>query len=139
MIQKIEAETPPANPVAQTVPEVATEGKADLRYFKLTKPITVGEKRFDRLMVDATELTGKTYFALLDRFRKEHPEIYRTSINKISEEKFLSYVLAELNPPMIVEDVMRITFKDLPIIFMQLVSFLFSDPSTSEPEPTTTR
>src|SRR5580692_4773120 len=84
----------------------------DLRYFKLTKPITVGAKTFDRLLLDASELSGNTYFSLVSRFRKEFPEEYRSSFNKLGEERFLSYIVAELNPPMIVEDVQKITFKD---------------------------
>ncbi len=134
MIQKIEPEpqAAPAVSAAPTKPDID-----DQRYFKLSKPITVADKKITRLLVDCSELTGTTYFNLVGRFRRECPDVYRSSFNKLGEETFLSYVVAELNPPMVVEDVQKITFKDLPILFLQLASFLFAD-RTSEPTPPTT-
>ncbi len=125
MIQKIEE---PADPKPETAPVVVKESPPttdDPRYFKLSKPITVGAKTLDRLLVDTSELTGHSYFNLVARFRKECPEEYRTSLNKLTDEVFLSYVVAELNPPMVVEDVRKVTFKDLSVLFLQLVGFLF--------------
>ena len=97
----------------------------DPRYFKLSKPIRAGDKTIDRLLLDASELSGAVYFSLVSRFRKEFPEEYRGSFNKLSDEVFLSYIVAELNPPMVVEDVRKIAFKDLPLIFITVASFLF--------------
>ena len=107
----------------------------DPRYFKLSKPIAVGNQTFEQLLVDSSELSGTTYFKLVGRFRKEYPEMYRSSINKLGEETFMSYVVAELNPPMAAEDVPKISFTDLPILFMALQSFVFgarTEPATEE-------
>ncbi len=130
MIQKIE-ERPTPRPMSQisepdpVIPKETKIDEKDPRWFALSKPITVGQKTLDRLLVDTSELTGHSYFNLVARFRKECPTEYRESFNKLSDELFLSYVVAELNPPMVVEDVRKITFKDLPILFLQLASFLF--------------
>ena len=110
------------------VPDAEPEQKTDAddpRYFKLSKPIKVNNQIFERLLVDCGELPGAVYFDLVGRFRKEYPDIYRSSINKLGEEIFLSYVLAALNPPLAVEDVRKIAFKDLPIVFMAIQSFVY--------------
>ena len=112
------AVVPDAEPEQKTEPD-------DPRYFKLSKPIKVGNDTFERLLVDSSELTGATYFQLVGRFRKEYPDIYRTSINKLGEEVFLSYVVAALNPPMTAEDIPKLSFKDLPILFMAVQSFVY--------------
>ncbi len=112
-------------PISVTPSPVEDLKADDDRYYKLFRPITVGAKTFDRLLIDSSELSGTVYFNLVSRFRKERSDIYRTSINKLMEETFLSYVIAELNPPMIVEDVQKIGFADLPLLFMSLQGFLF--------------
>jgi hypothetical protein len=105
-------------------PEQKPEAE-DPRYFKLSKPIKVGNQTFEKLLVDSSELSGTVYFQLVGRFRKEYPDIYRTSINKLGEEVFLSYVVAALNPPMTAEDIPKLSFKDLPILFMAVQSFVY--------------
>ena len=115
-------------PGLAVVPSPESEQKTsedDPRYFKLSKPIKVGDQTFERLLVDCGELSGSVYFSLVGRFRKEYPDIYRTSINKLGEEIFLSYVIAALNPPMAVEDVRKASFKDLPIMFMMVQNFVY--------------
>ncbi len=140
MIHKIEEQPTPTPPsqISEPDPVIPKETKTDAkdpRYFKLTKPITIGQKTIDRLLVVASELTGHVYFNLVARFRKEYPDEYRLSFNKLSDELFLSYVVAELNPPMVVEDVRKISFKDLPLIFMTLAGFLFgARPETATKE-----
>ncbi len=138
MIQKIEELPKPMTKIPEPDPIIPKEKKPeaeDTRYFKLSKPITVGQKTLELVLVDASELTGNVYFNLVARFRKECPEEYRLSFNKLSDELFLSYVVAELNPPMVVEDVRKITFRDLPLIFMTLAGFLFgAKPETSTKE-----
>jgi hypothetical protein len=95
----------------------------------------IGNETVSRLLVDSGELSGTTYFKIVGRFRKEYPEIYRTSLNKLSEETFMSYVVAELNPPMAPEDLGKVSFKDLPILFLSLLGFVYgakADTATEE-------
>jgi hypothetical protein len=140
MIQQVPKDSGPTETKVSADPPPAVDDLSnDPRYFRLSKPIKVGEKQFDRLLIDSSELSGAVYFNLVGRFRKECNEVYRSSTNKLAEEMFLSYIVAELNPPMVVEDLRKLPFNDLPILFIQLQAFLFSARMQSNPTPTTTQ
>jgi hypothetical protein len=119
----------------EPVSEVPESQEEDVRYYKLAKPITVSGTVLDKLLLDPTELGGPVYFRLVARLRKEYPDIYRQSINKLGEEVFLSYIIAELNPPMTVEDLAKVSFVDLPVMFMHVLSLSFRH-RTQETEAT---
>jgi hypothetical protein len=123
-LKKIETDSGPVVKNEDVSPEVQEE---DPRYYQLAKPITVGSSVLSKLLLDPTELGGPVYFKLVARFRKEYPEIYRQSFNKLGEEIFLSYVIAELNPPMTVEDLAKVSFVDLPVLFMRVQALAFQD------------
>ena len=57
---------------------------------------------------------------LVERYAAEHPVSYQQSFTRFRDEKFLSLLVVRLNPPMIVEDVRRLSFKDLPLLFVRL-------------------
>jgi hypothetical protein len=124
-IKKTEVVVSPGHTI-ETVVEVQPEAQEeDVRYFELSKPITVGSTEIKKLLLDPTELAGPVYFRLVGRFRKEYPEIYRQSFNKLGEEIFLAYVIAELNPPMTTEDLQKVSFVDIPVIFMRVQALAF--------------
>lgn len=122
----IVSEPPPPEPPPPDEPPKEEIQAEDPRYFYLSEPIAVAKKTFERLLIDTSALKGPVYFKLAERFRLEHPEIYRTSFNKFAEEIFLAYVVAELNPPMIIDDLQKIDFSDLPILFMRMQAFLYA-------------
>jgi hypothetical protein len=112
----------PPPPEQPPEPEIALD---DPRYFWLSEPIMVAGKRIEKLLIDTSALRGPVYFKLITRLRNEHPKIQRTSINPLGEEIFLGYVVAELNPPLVVEDLAKISFDDLGILFLRMQSFLY--------------
>jgi hypothetical protein len=120
-IALVPKEPPP--PEEPPEPVIAAD---DPRYFFLNEPITVGGKPIDKLLIDTSALRGPVYFKLVTRFRSEHPDIYRNSFNKLSEEIFLSYVVAELNPPLVVDDLAKLAFDELPVLFLRMQVFLYS-------------
>ena len=119
-ISVVPKDPPPPEP---PLPEIARD---DPRYFFLSEPISVAGKSIDKLLIDTSSLKGPVYFKLATRFRSEHPDVYRTSFNKFGEEIFLAYVVAELNPPMIVDDLQKLDFNDLPMLFLRMQSFLYA-------------
>jgi hypothetical protein len=117
------AATPTPVPVSP-----APEAQAD-RYFKLSKPIEVGgrvKQKMEQLLVDVTELEGTVYFELTDRYAAEFPQQYQQSFTRFRDERFLKLLLVKLNPPMIDEDVKKISFKDLPLLFTRLQASIFA-------------
>jgi hypothetical protein len=107
------------------------EPKEDPRYFVLKKPLVVvganvkERKEIDRLLVDASELSGRQYFSLIEKFRTKHPETFRTSPNRLTEEVFLAMIVCELNG--IAEaDLYKLTFKEIPLLFYKTQGFMFS-------------
>ena len=119
----------PPPPEEPPTPEITRE---DPRYFWLSEPISVAGKTIEKLLIDTSSLRGPVYFKLAARFRTEHPAVYRTSFNKFGEEIFLSYVVAELNPPMIVDDLQKLDFNDLPMLFLRMQSFLYAKRAAKE-------
>jgi hypothetical protein len=125
------AEPESPGPVRIPVPPAASSPPSteDERYFKLTKSIEVGgrvRQKLDRLLVDVTELPGAVYFELIDRYAAEFPAQYQTSFTRFRDERFLTLLLVKLNPPMIDEDVRRISFRDLPLLFTRLQASIFA-------------
>src|SRR5258707_5451680 len=131
MLEKIN-EIPPANDFDETkegttkVSDVKDlETVAIDRYFTLRKPIVCNDQEISKILCDPSELTGKQYFKLVSRFRNEYSDVYRNTLNKLQDDLFISYVIAELNPPMTLEDVQQIPFSELSIIVVIVASFVY--------------
>jgi hypothetical protein len=73
------------------------------------------ERRGSRLNLDPSGLGGTSYFKLAARLRQD----------LTSEHEFIKLVVAELNPPITPEDVMKIPFADLNIISMRVMAFTY--------------
>ena len=106
--------------------EDITVDKEDHRYYELSEPLQIGSAKISKILIDKTELKGLTYFKLNERFRNENSDAYRNCLNRLLDTTWMAYQIAELNPPMTLEDVYRIPFYDLEMIFarMPAVSFL---------------
>lgn len=138
-------ETQPTESTQETEP--ATNGEVveiafdeeDTRYFYLAKPIQVGDRKIDQLLLDPKELGGRGFFAIVNEFRKTFPEIYRVSFNLYSEVSFLSMVIAKLNK-ITREDLYKLQYDELPILFLRASSFHYSGgrkpPVKTEKSPT---
>ena len=99
----------------------------DYRYYELAEPLQIGSANLSKLLIDKTEIkSGLAYFKLNERYQNENPVAYRNCINRLLDTTWMAYQIAELNPPMTLEDVYRIPFYDLEMIFarMPAVSFL---------------
>jgi hypothetical protein len=102
----------------------------DDRYFELLESITVGKDIvISKILLDPAELKGPVFFKITERFRKEYQQRYREAVSgvnsRFSDDIFLSYVIAELNPPMTVEDLQKVSFVDLDIMFLRAKAFAF--------------
>jgi hypothetical protein len=111
---------------SETPVSAPAEQEEDFRFYKLSEPLSVGNAEIVKLLIDKTELKGQVYFKLNQRYQNENPDSYRNCLNRLTDTTWMAYQLAELNPPMILEDVYRIPFYDLEQIFarMPAVSFL---------------
>lgn len=121
MIEKVTSTHTESSGDQEVIPPV----DPDDSFFVLSHPIQVGDKTFDKLNINPKDLPGDKYFQFVARFRKEYPDIYAMSPNKLNEEVFLTYIIAALNPPMTPEDMRKISFIDLPMIFMKCPSFIY--------------
>lgn len=111
---------------AQSIPAAKSE---ESRYFVLSKPIEVGgrvKKTFDRLLVDSTELGGDVYFELIDRYSAEYPRAAQINFTEMRDKRFLAMVICKLNPPMIEEDLKKVSFIDLGLLFLRAQGSIFS-------------
>lgn len=123
---------PPAHEPIKIEPaenlEVVTNGSEpapDPDYFELSSPITVEDKTLARLRLNPRGvLRGKQFFALINRYQRKFPEEARNTLNKYVSENFLSLVLAEING-IAPEDLYKIDYADLPLLFLQAATFHF--------------
>jgi hypothetical protein len=113
------AKTPPE------VPEPSPEVKEDNRYIKLHKPLTIGDRKIEKLLCDVSGMSGEQYFRLVHRFRDENHYVYSTSLNKLGEDIFQGMVVAELNQ-ITFEDLRKLSFKDIHQVFQRVQNFLYS-------------
>jgi hypothetical protein len=116
---KLQEVAPPEPSQLEVVP------KDDPRYYKLTKPIQVGDRRMDRLLLDPSELNGIDFFEIIVEFKRKFPEDARLFSVKVQNENFLSLVLSRCNN-MAPEDLAKCTFQDLNAIFLRSMAFQFS-------------
>jgi hypothetical protein len=102
---------------------------ADAQHYVLKKPLAVGNATLTKLLVDPSEMTGAQYFSLVKRFKTENPG---QVVNfKMSDEIFLSYVLAALNPPMTLEDCANMSFVELEFALTKLMGNFFQAGATT--------
>lgn len=102
------------------------ENSQDDNYFYLSEPIVVDGRSIDKLLVNPKSvLTGKQFFAVINRYNRKFPEEARSSFNKYVSENFLSLVLAEINK-IAPEDLYKVSYADLPLLFLQATSFHFA-------------
>jgi hypothetical protein len=113
-------EVPVESPQLQVV-----EKDDDPRYYKLTKPIHVGDRQLDRLLLDPSELNGTDFFQIIAEFKRKFPEDARAFSVKVQNENFLSLVLSRCNN-IAPEDLAKCTFQDLNAIFLRSMAFQFS-------------
>jgi len=98
----------------------------DPRYFYLSTPINVEGKEISQLLLDPKgKLTGRDLFELVRTYERRYPESARTTFNKFVSEPFLGLVIAKLNK-IAPEDLYKMAYEDLPIMFLQAGSFQFS-------------
>jgi hypothetical protein len=132
MTAKNAKEPPAVLPDAEAEsPVVATSNgdtpPQDPDYFYLSSPITVDGKEFTRLRMNPKGiLKGREFFRIVDRYQRKFPDEARSSFNKFTSENFLSLVLAEINKPLTPEDLYKLDYVDLPLLFLQAASFHFS-------------
>ena len=107
----------------------------DERYFILGKPLVIADRKLDRLLIDPRgTLAGKDFFSLIAEFRRQFPDLYRTTFNLYSEINFVSLVVAKLNK-ITPEDLYKLDYGDLPPLFLRAAAFHYSGGAT---KPTTT-
>jgi hypothetical protein len=115
-------ETSPSPELEVVSPEMGN----DNRYFYLSSPIVVEGREIRWLLLDPKgSLTGKDLFELLRSYQRKYPEDSRVTFNKFTSEVFLSLVVAKLNK-IVPEDLYKMPYEDLPIMFLQAASFQFS-------------
>jgi len=106
--------------------EVVSETENDARYFYLSAAINVDGKEISRLLLDPKgKLTGRDLFDLVRTYERRYPESSRTTFNKFISEPFLGLVIAKLNK-ITPEDLYKMAYEDLPLMFLQAGSFQFS-------------
>jgi hypothetical protein len=104
---------------------VSPEAGNDVRYFYLSSSITVDGREIKWLLLDPKGvLTGKDLFELLRAYQRKSPEDARVTFNKFTSELFLSLVIAKLNK-ITPEDLYKMPYEDLPLMFLQAASFQF--------------
>jgi hypothetical protein len=113
---------------------VSPEAGNDVRYFYLSAPINVDGKEIKWLLLDPKGvLTGKDLFELLRTYQRKFPEDSRVTFNKFTSEVFLSLVVAKLNK-ITPEDLYKMHYEDLPLMFLQAASFQFSGGKSAKTE-----
>src|ERR1700733_14616389 len=74
------------------------EVEADPDYYTLSNPLVLltrpgePERTLDKLLINSSKLSGKQYFQICSRFQQLYPEEARSSINKFSNDNFLSLI-----------------------------------------------
>jgi hypothetical protein len=114
----------PPPPEEPPKPEIAAD---DPRYFTLSEPIEVAGKTFDRLLIDTSALSGPAYFNIINRYQREYPTEFRNMVTEYNDRIFLWYLAAELNPPMVIEDLQKLWFGDLPGLVGAVSNFLLAE------------
>lgn len=127
MTTEIENTQAPATPAAE--PPAADDDD----YFLLKEPITVGDKTFDRLLINPKKLGGKGFFGVVNAFQKRFPDIYRTSFNLYNEVHFLGLVIARLNR-IAPEDLYKLDYTELPLLMLRASAFHYSGGATPKEE-----
>jgi hypothetical protein len=118
---------PPEAPKASTNGEVENEDD----FFYLSTPISVDGKELKRLRLNPKGvLSGRAFFSLIQRYQRKFPDEARTNFNKFTNENFLSLVLAAINK-IAPEDLYKIDYLDLPLLFLRAASFHFSGGRTA--------
>jgi hypothetical protein len=124
---KLKSPPSPSSPALLPTTEKANgEVENEDDYFYLSSPILVEGKEITRLLLNPKGiLKGKSFFSIIRRYQNKFPDEARTSFNKFTSENFLSLVLAEINK-IAPEDLAKIDYTDLPLLFLRAASFHFS-------------
>src|SRR6266436_988780 len=115
---------PPALPPVEASDNGDVEDEDD--YFYLSTPISVDGREMTRLRLNPKGvLKGKQFFTLIKRYQSKFPDEARTNFNKFTSENFLSLVIADINK-IVPEDLYKMSYEDLPLLFLRAASFHFS-------------
>jgi hypothetical protein len=135
-------EVPLPEAAVEVLPNGSEPAQLDPNYYYLSEPIAIDDKSVSRLRINPRGvLKGRQFFDLVNQYQRKFPDESRGVISKYTSENFLALVIAKLNQ-IAVEDLYKLDYGDLPLMFMQAQTFHFgagaplqSTTAATSPEP----